>query len=143
MEMELREESMVALVEYAQISIAFQVDGVLLVSGEKDGLGGFVLAECKLSTPYVKDYDLIDGEQPSRWAERFDTSNWGLISAYSGGRRVGGTVIAFNTPGLEMLEGRRDLAVLWDIRVQPEFRAQGVGSALFRAVEKWAVQRGC
>lgn len=52
-------------------------------------------------------------------------------------------MIAFDTPGVEMLEGRRDLAVLWDIRVAPEARGQGVGAALFRAAEEWARARGC
>lgn len=42
-----------------------------------------------------------------------------------------------------MLEGRTDLAVLWDIRVVPAARGQGVGSALFRAAESWAAANGC
>ncbi len=42
-----------------------------------------------------------------------------------------------------MLEGRDDLAVLWDVRVATEFRRRGVGSALFEAVEAWAQARGC
>ena len=42
-----------------------------------------------------------------------------------------------------MLEGRRDLAVLWDIRVSPDVRRQGVGSALFERVETWAQLHAC
>ena len=42
-----------------------------------------------------------------------------------------------------MLEGRDDLAVLWDIRVSPEARGQGIGAALFRAAEEWAKARSC
>src|SRR5262245_46306494 len=41
-----------------------------------------------------------------------------------------------------MLEDRRDIAVLWDIRVAAEARGQGVGTTLFRAVEKRAVAQG-
>ena len=44
---------------------------------------------------------------------------------------------------LTMLEDRRDLAVLWDIRVTPDARRQGVGSALFERVEAWALRHGC
>ena len=42
-----------------------------------------------------------------------------------------------------MLEGRSDLAVLWDIRVLPENRRRGVGAALFGAAEAWALARHC
>jgi GNAT superfamily N-acetyltransferase len=42
-----------------------------------------------------------------------------------------------------MLEGRSDVAVLWDIRVVPSMRRHGVGSALFQAVEAWASAGGC
>ena len=56
---------------------------------------------------------------------------------------VGGAAVAVDTPGLTMLEGRRDLAVLWDIRVSPDARRQGVGSTLFENVEAWALLHGC
>jgi ribosomal protein S18 acetylase RimI-like enzyme len=78
-----------------------------------------------------------------RWLERFDTSRWGLIRGRRGGRMVGGAAIAFNTPGVRMLGGRDDIAVLWDIRVSPEERGAGLGSALFQAATGWAVARGC
>jgi GNAT superfamily N-acetyltransferase len=113
------------------------------VSVRDGGLGGLVLSERKLDAPYVKDYDAYEGERPTQWAERFDVSNWGLIGAYADDARVGGAVVAFDTKGVNMLEGRRDLAVLWDIRVSPESRGRGVGSALFRAAEAWAAARGC
>lgn len=66
-----------------------------------------------------------------------------MIGAYDGGKRVGGATAAFDTPGVDMLEGRRDLVVLWDLRVSPDARRRGIGTALFRAVEAWVVQRPC
>lgn len=140
---EVSEEPITALEEYAGIPIAFEVDSVLDVKEPVNSPGEFLLTEHSLGVPYVKDYDAIEGEQPSQWARRFDVSNWGLFAARVEGRRVGGAVVAFNTPELVMLEGHRDLAVLWDIRVSPETRGQGVGSALFRAAEVWARARGC
>jgi GNAT superfamily N-acetyltransferase len=80
---------------------------------------------------------------PAHWPAMFDVSKWGVFAAWLDGRRVGGAVIAFDTPNVSMLEGRRDLAVLWDIRVAAEVRGEGVGVALFRAVERWAIARGC
>jgi GNAT superfamily N-acetyltransferase len=70
-------------------------------------------------------------------------STWGFLVARIDGRRVGGAAIAFDTPGVAMLDGRRDVAVLWDIRVAADARGAGVGSALFREVEAWARVRGC
>jgi GNAT superfamily N-acetyltransferase len=44
---------------------------------------------------------------------------------------------------LTLLERRRDLSVLWDIRVAPDARGKGIGSALFERVEAWAKANGC
>jgi len=131
------------LAEHAKISIAFVVDRVLQVTGTDGGMGGLALADTTVAAPYVKDYDAIKGEGPTRWTDSFDTSNWGLIRARADGNVAGGAVIAWKTPGLHMLDGRDDIAVLWDIRVAPAQRGTGVGSALFRAAENWAGARGC
>jgi GNAT superfamily N-acetyltransferase len=132
-----------ALEEHAVIPIAFVVDRILEVTLADGGLRGMSLTETAVTDPYVKDYDVIEGSGPAGWAGRFDISNWGLICARRDGARAGGAVIAFNTPGLRMLGGRDDVAVLWDIRVSPAERGAGIGSALFGAAEGWAAARGC
>jgi GNAT superfamily N-acetyltransferase len=38
-----------------------------------------------------------------------------------------------------MLEGRDDLAVLWALRVHPDYRSEGVGHQLFKAAVARAV----
>src|SRR5580765_4005289 len=141
MTIDVAEEPMTALAEYALLPIAFRVDHVLDVTARADG--GFALSTRRLEDPHVKNYDAIDGEGPLRWTHRFDVSNWALFTARVVGRLVGGATIAFNTPGLTMLEGRRDLSVLWDIRVAPNARGQGIGSALFERVEAWALAQSC
>lgn len=143
MRVEVSEQPLAALAEYASVPIAFEVSTILDVAERGKNCGQFILTERRLDVPYVKDYDTIAGEQPPLWASCFDISNWGIFKAQFEGKHVGGAVVAFNTPDLIMLEGRDDLAVLWDIRVSPEVRGQGVGSALFRAVERWAEARGC
>jgi GNAT superfamily N-acetyltransferase len=141
---EVNEEPITLLSEYARIPNAFEVNRVLDVAVQGSGRASFVLSERRIDTePYIKNYDAIKGEGPVRWARRFDVSNWGLFAARGEGRLMGGAAVAFDTRGLNMLEGRTDLAVLWDIRVAPAVRGQGVGSALFRAAEAWATVRGC
>jgi ribosomal protein S18 acetylase RimI-like enzyme len=141
MRFEVRDEPLSAIAEYASISIAFQARRILSLDAVDGGIGGFTLSE-RAVEPYVKDYDAHDGG-PARWAERFDLSSWGLLGARAGGRLVGGAAVAWGTPEVMMLEGRGDLAVLWDLRVAPEARGQGVGTALIRAAEGWAAARGC
>lgn len=143
MEIEICEEPISTLSEYGEVSIAFKFDRVIEASLPANGLNGVVLTELKLDEPRIKDYDAIKGEEPSNWCEKFDVSKWGLIVARLNSTRIGGAVIAFDSPGLDMLEGRNDLAVLWDIRIDPSYRGRGVGARLFKAAEEWATQRGC
>jgi GNAT superfamily N-acetyltransferase len=128
-----------AFAEYARVPIAFMVEKVLEVS-EAEGSTP-VLSERKIAVPYVKDYDRV--EHPTTWPARFDVSRWGVLAAVNGEQRLGGAIIAVDTPGLALLDGRADLALLWDIRVSPGARRKGIGSALFDAVEQWARSRNC
>jgi ribosomal protein S18 acetylase RimI-like enzyme len=139
----IAEEPMTALAEYARVPIVFRVDSILDVTSHDEQMRSFVLSERRVDVPYDKDYDGIVGEGPLHWAGHFDLSNWALITARLATGLVGGAAVAFDTPGLTMLEGRSDLAVLWDIRVAPAARRQGVGSALFAKIEAWARLRGC
>ena len=141
MRIDVAEEPMTALAEYALLPIAFRVDQVLDVTARAEG--GFALSARRLEVPYVKDYDAVDGEGPSHWSRRFDVSNWTLFTARVAGSRVGGAPLLSTLRGLTMLEGRCDLSVLWDIRVAPNARGQGIGSSLFEKVEAWARANSC
>lgn len=140
MHVDVREESAATLGEYARISIAFEVREILEV--DPAGLDGIRLQPRLVAQPWVKDYDALRGESPARWARRWNTSNWGFLAAYSDDERVAGAVVAFDTPGTNMLRGRRDLACLWDLRVAPTHRNKGIGTSLFHAAEGWAAHRG-
>lgn len=143
MEIEIIDEPMSKLPEHGAISISFQVESVLEVNPLEGGLGGMALDERIVDHPYIKDYDAIKGEGPSRWLTEFDLTNWGLLAAYVEGRRIGGAVIAHNTADVDLLERRTDLAALWDLRVEPAMRRSGVGRSLFAAAEDWARERQC
>ncbi|MCP3986385.1 MAG: GNAT family N-acetyltransferase [bacterium] len=141
--MQIREESLGFLDEHAGVSIGFEVSRILELTVRDGGLGGFELIERPVEPAYQKDYDGQPGSRPGDWARSFDVANWGLISAWEGQQRLGGAVIAFDTEGVWMLEGRTDLAVLWDLRVAPEARSKGIGAALFAAAVQWAAERNC
>jgi GNAT superfamily N-acetyltransferase len=127
------------LAEYASIPIAFKVKSILQVELLDGGLGGILLHEAPVR-PYIKDYD-ANGESPADWPTRFNVTNWGFFLAKMGDTPVGAAVVAFDTTGVFMLEARRDLSVLWDIRVRPE--ARGAGIPLFRHAADWSRARGC
>jgi len=135
------EEPLDRLAEYGTIPIRFEVRSIFEVMGDDPATAE--LREPPVSTPWVKDYDTMKGEGPTRWAKHWDVSNWGLLSAYIGVQRVGGCVIAHNTAGVNKLEGRNDLAALWDLRIPPDYRRQGIGQKLFAASVHWAQQRNC
>jgi ribosomal protein S18 acetylase RimI-like enzyme len=120
--------------EYALVPIAFAVERVLDI-GEPQG-GRFRLSERGLSVPYVKDYDVVEG--PESWVERFDLNRWVFLAARIGDERVGGAALALTTPGVTDPNGRQDLAVLWDLRVAPAVRRQGIGAMLLQAAEREA-----
>ena len=138
--MEIIEAPFSRLDEFARISIAFEVRSVFEPVLLENGLGGIRLEERPV-TAYQKDYDEID--PPSSWPVRFDVSNWRLLLATGAGQLLGGAAMAWNTPGASMLDGRQDLAVLWDLRVQPQARGQGVGRSLFAQAVAWSKARGC
>ena len=137
------EEPLSRLVEYGAVPIAFAVTSRLRPIPLENGLGGIRLVEEAVKPPYVKDYDATSEEGPARWLHRWDTSSWGLIAAYEGSQRVGGAVLARRTPNVHMLEGRDDLAVLWDLRVHPDQRGAGMGRSIFEAAVGWARRHGC
>ncbi|HEX7542124.1 MAG TPA: GNAT family N-acetyltransferase [Anaerolineales bacterium] len=128
------------LADYARVPIRFEVKSSLQVELVDGGLGGMLLHQVPVEKPYIKDYDSY-GETPTDWPERFDVTNWGFFLAMDGERPVGAAAVAFDTTGVIMLEARRDLAVLWDLRSHPAYR--GVGSALFRYAAEWSRKRGC
>ena len=66
-----------------------------------------------------------------------------MFAAYDNGSRVGGATVAFDAADVWFLEGRKDVAALWDIRVASDARGGGIGKALFTAAAGWAKERDC
>lgn len=140
MTIDVEEERAPALADYARVPIAFTVREVADVVEAPSGRGAFRLQPRVIDQPYIKDYDDDGGAEA--WAARFDLSHWRFFAARVAGERVGGAVVVFRAPDVDMLRGRRDLALLWDIRVASAMRGRGVGAALTGAVEAWSAAHG-
>ena len=132
--MEILHESPDNLAVYASVPIALKVHRVLDVTPVATG-EGFVVAERALSTCALKDYDSVAGGSPLGWRARFDLSGWTLLAANVDGRRAGSAAVVLRDAGIDLLDGRDDLALLWDIRVVPAMRRHGVGAALLHEAE--------
>lgn len=130
LEIDVREDLDRDFAEYAKISIAFTVERVLDVS---EGPDGVELRERRIAEPYVKDYDELSSASPVDWPQQLGVLRSGLLVARARGMRVGGALVVVHGAA----------AALWDLRVAPELRGWGVGTALFRAAERWARERGC
>jgi len=127
--------------QYESIPMALTVESVLVLEPLAGGLGGIALVERPV-TPYVKDFRTHEDVGPRRWAERWDISNWAFFMALEDGHPVGGAAVAARTAGVDMLAGRDDLAVLWDIRVREEYKGRGVAGRLLDMALDWCRTRG-
>jgi GNAT superfamily N-acetyltransferase len=131
------------LADYADVPIAFEVTEQLEVIPATARGGLPRLRSRPVDPPYVKDYDAIEGCRPTDWPEGWDVSRGWIAACFAGNERVGGASVALDIAVPGMPAGGRDVAVLWDIRVRPDFRRRGVGARLFAAAEAWARSAGC
>jgi GNAT superfamily N-acetyltransferase len=130
---------------YAQIPSQFWVESIYRVEQIEDGYGGLRLVEEPLDQPFLRNYDFDGngGDNPAAWVREFDLGNWGLFVAMKGDQPIGGITIALDGPVFPARNLQRsDLTVLWDIRVHPEHKGQGIGTMLFQYAANWARQQG-
>ena len=127
--------------QYDCIPMRVNVKSYYKIEKINRGLGGFTLVETPVEQPYIKDFCLGDDETVTRW-ERFDLSKWAFFMAFDGENPVGAATVASRDKQVNMLSGRNDLAVLWDIRVDETYKHQGVGQALFDMAVNWSREQG-
>ncbi len=160
MNLKFEEVGLKHLEEYSKISSYFYVDYIYKLKKVNRGLGGILFEKTKINgkkdeniienkslywdeqiSKYIKNYDLE--ENIFNWKEDFGMENWGVFIAYDGDIPIGGANIAFNTKGVNMLSGRKDMTVLWDIRVIDKYKGKGIGSKLFEKAVQWSKDRKC
>ena len=91
------------------------------------GLGGFIFEEVPV-IPHIKDLSIY--ERAMEYEQMFDISNWRFYMAFDGDIPVGAMTIAGTTEGMNMLGGKTDACVLWDIRVADNYKHMGIGQRL-------------
>ena len=143
MAIEIRQVGPDSLEQYGKIPMRHLVESVFRVDEMDGGLGGLMLTETPFDQPYVKDFDELNPQGVTYCRREFDVSNWLFLMAFDADMPVGGATVAFRSPKVNMLQGRDDLAFLWDIRVHPDYKRQGIGSDLLNRAVEWARKQGC
>ncbi len=92
-----------------------------------NGLGGFLFEEI-LVPPYIKDLSIY--ERAADYDKEFNITNWRFYMAFDNEKPIGALTVAGTTHGLNMLSGRNDACVLWDIRVADSYKHKGIGQQL-------------
>lgn len=142
MAIEIRRVGPESLDEYGRIPILFRVESILQLEESDGGFDGLGLHEEPVAEPYIKDYGERDKGGAPDWAREFDVSHWYFLIAYDGEKAVGGVAVAHRSAELQLLGGRDDLAAVWDIRVDPDYSGQGIGTRLFSGAVEWARAQG-
>jgi len=113
---------------YGRIPNWYEVKSILRAEPITGGLGGFTMVEEELQEPFIRDYDSHQEDNPIHWEGEFDLSRWGLFLAMDKEEPVGGATVAVGASVYPLDRFQRpDLAVLWDIRVDPDHRRRGIG----------------
>ncbi len=127
---------------YDSIPMQVNVTSIYKIERINRGLGGFTLNVVPV-TPYLKKFctgNIIS--ETTWWANSFDISGWAFFMAFDGEHPVGAATVVARTPGVNMLDGRDDISVLWDLRVDDAYKHQGIGQALFDMTVKRSRENG-
>lgn len=125
--------------KYEKIPMLVSVKSVLKLEKVENGLGGILLKEIS-TQEYIKDLGAY--EEVAKYGEEFDITNWAFFMAFDNEFPIGAITVVSRTENIKLLDGRDDISVLWDIRVDDRYKQQGVGTKLFNMAAQWSKSRG-
>ena len=132
------------LLRYRSVPITFDVRTMLEPEWAENGFGGLLLREKQVIPSYVKNYDAESAPlYPATAPHRENFHDWAAFVAECGDQLVGGAVVVLNTVYHHSMDARKDVAVVEDIRVHPDYRRQNIGTGLFGQTVAWARDREC
>jgi ribosomal protein S18 acetylase RimI-like enzyme len=120
---------------YDRVPMLVHVKSIYKLEKVDNGLGGILLKEVPVNE-YIKDLGVY--EEVTKYAYEFDITNWAFFMAFDDELPVGAVTVASKTKGVNMLDGRDDISVLWDIRVDERYKQQGIGTKLFSMAVEWS-----
>ena len=125
--------------QYDRIPMIVHVKSIYQLEKINSGLGGILLVETPVDE-YRKDLGVY--AEAIKYADEFDITNWSFFMAFHNETPIGAVTIASSTEGVHMLDGRDDMSVLWDIRIDDRYKQQGIGSKLFYLAVEWSKSKG-
>lgn len=112
---------------YDTVAMNVDVRSEYRVKRINNGIGGLILEETPVD-PYIKDLSIY--ERATEYENEFDITNWRFYMAFDSDIPVGAMTVVGKTEGLNMLYGREDACVLWDIRIADTYKRKGIGQKL-------------
>ena len=134
----IHREGLELLPEYESIPCVFEVRSRLNL----DALarGEFVEIPCE---SHPKNFDAFEDQRPTALPGRYNLSEWGILSCRVDGKLLGGILVAPNNREYVIPGSSHSTAILVDIRVHPDARRHGIGTALFISAISWATTLEC
>lgn len=121
--------------KYDSIPMIVHVKSIFTLEKIQNGLGGILFKEVPVEE-YQKDYRVY--QKATEYAKKFDITNWAFFMAFDRNIPIGAATIVSKTATVNMLDGRDDLSVLWDLRVDDKYKGQGIGTKLFTMATEWS-----
>lgn len=125
--------------KYDRIPMLVHVKSIFRLEKIENGLGGILLKET-IVNEITKNLGVY--EEATKYADKFDITNWAFFMAFDKEIPIGAVTIASKTKDVQMLDDRDDICVLWDIRVDDRYKQQGVGTKLFNMAVGWSRKNG-